>query len=612
MDFGPVNYSQGRINWRGAWSSVANYSPNDAVSAAGSSYIAIANSINISVANTLYWSIMCSAGGVFSVAGRVGSITLSSADLSDGNTGTGTVVHDTSPTIATPTLTSPTLVTPALGVATATAINGVQMVDNSNTAGWSGSNAGAWIASAIAALPAAGGIVDATGLGANVHTISAQLDIGAAGKPVTLLINPNTRFQITTISSSTTDAIRIWNGSNISGIGAGGCVGNGDQANFTVQSGCTVRSIIANWPQDGTQEFCSAQNLTLRSNTGSTVAKGLLYISGIFAGSYFRDIYTVFNGGGGSSLFLTSPATGTLLLTSDVNFYNCNFDGGNATAGGPAVTIQCGGATSGLESINFTDCQIQHAGNNQPDLKIDGNGSGQLGSIKFNGLHFESGAGLTTVGPYATINDAHGIWFHDVNTSGAAPTAGNGITVAQATANSTHDIYIRDWFQRTAITSIVSSSVTGLLGQSFVAQPAGTMNLEYWSGLSLQAQKVRDIVLRRVTSGNGTQLTGGAFALSSGWGTTASVSNIFGQDNAFDLTIASAGTGQAANPTATLTFVDGSWANNWIASLTPVGISSPAGAWVIFSVQSATMGLQFVGTPIAGNSYRVHVVLTGR
>lgn len=348
---------------------------------------------------------------------------------------------------------------------------------------FAGANAGVQITAAIADLPSTGGIVDATGYGATIQTISAQLDIGAAGKPVTLRINPGVQFQITTINSATTDAIRIWNGSHIEGIGAGGVIGVSNQSNFTVMSGCVVRSILANWPQDGTVEFCSASNLTLRSNTGSTVAKGLLYISGIFSGSYFRDVYTVFNGGGGSSLYITAPTGGSINLTTDVNFYNCNFDGGSASGGGPAVTITPLAVGSGISSINFVNCQIQHPGSTQPILNIDGAGSSQVGDINFFGLHLESGAALATTGPYAALTDCHSVNFYAANTSGAAPTAGNGITIAQTAANSTWGISLKSFHQVIAITNMVSSSVTGIPTYAFVADPDTTMYISDWDPL---------------------------------------------------------------------------------------------------------------------------------
>lgn len=490
--------------------------------------------------------------------------------------------------------------------------NNVVLVDNANTFGWSGSNAGAWIASAIAALPSTGGVVDATGLGANVHTISAQLDIGSSTKPVSLLINPATRFQITTISSSTTDAIRLFNGCHIEGIGAGGVGANGDQANFTVQSGCTVRSIIANGTQDGTQEFCSVCNVTLRSNTGSTVSKGLLYLTGIFAGSYFRDIYTVFNGGGGSALYLTAPTGATLNVTSDVQFYNCTFDGGGATGGGPAVTITPLGTGSQISSINFTNCQIQHAGNNQPELKIDGAGSALVGDIAFFGLHLESSTGLTTTGPYVSLNDCHGITFKGVNTSGANPTAGNGITLAQATANSVYNIKIEGWHQPGAITNIVSSTVTGIATLAFVAGVDSTMYIDNWTGLAQNFLVGGQIKSKRYSATLGTALTTGDFSLTGNWGTGSSIASVDGTDQGFSITI-NLGASPGALPGFTLTYKDGTWTNapKVIASVTGVTGAGVFGSSLV-STTATVLTYVFNGTPGASGTTTITCLLMGK
>ncbi len=59
----------------------------------------------------------------------------------------------------------------------------------------------------------------------------------------------------------------------------------------------------------------------------------------------------------------------------------------------------------------------------------------------------------------------------------------------------------------------------------------------------------------------GTTLVAGDFALSAGWGTTATVSAVSGTDQRFRITVTSAGTGQGANPTITFTFQDGTWTN---------------------------------------------------
>jgi hypothetical protein len=62
----------------------------------------------------------------------------------------------------------------------------------------------------------------------------------------------------------------------------------------------------------------------------------------------------------------------------------------------------------------------------------------------------------------------------------------------------------------------------------------------------------------RLTAGsNISGLVAGNFALSAGWGTTATVTSQGGFDNNFQVTATSAGTGQAANPTIIFTYADG-------------------------------------------------------
>lgn len=96
MDFGLNVLSQGRLKWRGQWSSIATYAINDAVSFSGSSFIAIAGSVNIATSNTLFWDTMCSAGGVSTVAGRSGNVVLVGSDVSDHDLALGVPLLDAS------------------------------------------------------------------------------------------------------------------------------------------------------------------------------------------------------------------------------------------------------------------------------------------------------------------------------------------------------------------------------------------------------------------------------------------------------------------------------------------------------------------------------------
>jgi hypothetical protein len=346
---------------------------------------------------------------------------------------------------------------------------------------FSGATADVQIAACLAAAPN-GGICDARGFGASSQTIAAcPLVLGGTGSSVGLLINTATTFNIT-CSNPGGYAFEVYPGSYIRGDGTATYGFGNAEANFQATT-ATLAGIISNWPRvpTGNASAMSLQNFALRSNVGSTITEGLISLSGIFSSSTVQNVNTVYCGGGGAALYITAPTTGAYFLTSDVTFVNDDFDCGGATASGHAIEIKDGGSAAGVGSINFYGSQAQHSALSEVDL--NGNGSGQCGSIFFMGFHTEN-ASFGTVPANVTINDCHNIVFDNWNTSGATPTAGNIMTVAQATANATHDIYIRS-SRFVAGTNVVSSSVAGLASLGFTAQADSFMSLEYYAGLPL-------------------------------------------------------------------------------------------------------------------------------
>lgn len=111
---------------------------------------------------------------------------------------------------------------------------------------------------------------------------------------------------------------------------------------------------------------------------------------------------------------------------------------------------------------------------------------------------------------------------------------------------------------------------------------------------------------RRLGSNEGTACVVGDFALSAGWGTTASLTVAPGSnDSRGSITITSAGTGQGANPTVTLTFHDGAWPTNL-----PFGWACMAGgtgtqAVITVTSTTTTLVLTYVGTPVAASTYTI-------
>jgi hypothetical protein len=112
--------------------------------------------------------------------------------------------------------------------------------------------------------------------------------------------------------------------------------------------------------------------------------------------------------------------------------------------------------------------------------------------------------------------------------------------------------------------------------------------------------------MRRFKAGNGTPLVAGDFALSGGWGTTASVGSVRGTDQFFEFVVTSTGTGQGASPTITYTPKDGTWttAPVWICQRQDFG--SQATVTFTHTTQTATsLVLTFNGTPSAAETFKV-------
>ena len=117
----------------------------------------------------------------------------------------------------------------------------------------------------------------------------------------------------------------------------------------------------------------------------------------------------------------------------------------------------------------------------------------------------------------------------------------------------------------------------------------------------------------RLRANQGTALASGNFAFSAGWGTTASIGSIAGTDAAFTFTMTSNGTGQAANPTVTLTFADGTFTSAPVC-VTTLGPTTGASApWIINSISATQLVLTFNTTgPAAGFTYGAAVVCIGK
>jgi hypothetical protein len=146
----------------------------------------------------------------------------------------------------------------------------------------------------------------------------------------------------------------------------------------------------------------------------------------------------------------------------------------------------------------------------------------------------------------------------------------------------------------------------------------GTGNLVLATSPSVSDPTLTGVTaVKRIRATQGTSIVAGDFAISGGWGTTASVGSVLGTDAAFSAVVTSAGTGQSAGPTVTLTFHDGTWTNSPLCAPSMGPGNNVLAAWLIQSVSATALVLQATlvsgnFTPAATNTVGLTVVCVGR
>lgn len=119
--------------------------------------------------------------------------------------------------------------------------------------------------------------------------------------------------------------------------------------------------------------------------------------------------------------------------------------------------------------------------------------------------------------------------------------------------------------------------------------------------------------VKRIKATQGSALVTGDVGSVSNFGSTASVSAVSGTDAAGSISIASAGTGQAANGTFTLTFHDGTWTNSPICTVSRGDGQGPNTAPAFINSISATaLSIGFAGTAVAATTYIFYFQCVGR
>ena len=515
-------------------------------------------------------------------------------------------------------------------------LEGVQVVDNVNSQGWSGADACAWITSAQTALPSGGGSIIAYGLN---QTCAGGFTIGSGTKPVSLYLLSLTNLTVNAQLIVGGQSSHIYGVTGPSGVASGQTTilqgGSFPASTAVILIGPT--SIITLSTVEGILVNC--QNATNSIAFEDLFGEDQSGFSGDVAQNFTKYGFW-YEGGGGNSNIQNAIANNlwSLSSTSGSTANGFYFHNGNLTRGDGLTAVSNGAVAQAAQIV------------------IDG------GSFIFGKLHAEQGTIGVDIGPVAnTIVELDGV-------TGAAsvPTmvkienvAGTRVILRNLIANgSTNtindslnssvgnitDSYIHDYFVVQAAGNVpgalyhraddrdtrvnvdlralntagtvdfragagtFSGSTRGELG-TFNSQPVGifTNNIlaAAWDVNQnlIENQAVR---AKQAIADQGTACTNGELALSAGWQSTgaATATAVAGNGQTCSWTITT-GTTTAANPTVTDMLTNALPAATTVCELNIHGGTHTAAAGEGFTqtTLSATAPIfTFIGTPTAGGT----------
>ena len=254
---------------------------------------------------------------------------------------------------------------------------------------------------------------------------------------------------------------------------------------------------------------------------------------------------------------------------------------------------------SGFRSV-FTDLQLNFIQGTQNILVHNVNNTWKGIEISDPGSA-SHGIVLETTSPHENI----------VSTSTfVGPSTGTAVRIVDGLDNSVYGNYFENWTNGILESGTANRNLIHNNSMNTVTTPVttvGAATLAYNNGVPTNA-----LTVKRVRANQGTALVAGDFALSAGWGSTASVGSLRGTDQFHELVITSAGTGQGASPTLTLTYKDGTWTTAPVVRVNRQDFASQATVTFTVTTQSATQYvLTFNGTPVAAETFRICVFVGG-
>lgn len=398
---------------------------------------------------------------------------------------------------------------------------------------------------AIGALPATGGTVDARPFGCTTQTIAATVNVGSATKQVKLLVDACTNFEITITNG--TDAFILGNNSAIVAEGMGPQTGS---ITFHVGGSAVLSSVITNSDKTAGNYGLAVRGVTIGGSTTGTVSNGLLWLKGLHGINSFSDML-IENVQNTAGLLIQNGAAG--LATGTINFYNIWVDGGALVGGRPVeITDLSGGGI--FAGINFFGGALEHPGTGQAIVRITSQFN-NVKSIGFYGIYSETSNANNKV---MVIDGGENIWVNGWQASGTVAT--NCFQLTNATGGTTQGVILQ---------SVRASSCTNTIQDSINSVNHGDTHISQFifgaTGTDITQVYINGGQISKQSSGavtnGGVVMAGGTVALP---GTGSGSATITAQ--------ATAGTPTLTLPNTSGTFAIGAGASS------PLSVSATTGA----------------------------------
>lgn len=387
------------------------------------------------------------------------------------------------------------------------------------------------INAAAATLPAAGGLIDATGLGTGTFTVTTPLTaLNTPTKPVTLLLSPGTTFLINTSFATPTNTPASC-AVPVGGTGAAGSAiivpgYNSFAGNFLLGTSARVWDVVCNGDFTGSQETLRLDGVVVQGNSSATVMGALMHLAGVFVPTRIANsgTYQCF----AQCLRLDAGTTGTGGPSfGDVIFDNDHFSDTYGVGGsypGSVVVMDALNAQGGFGNVNFYGGMIEGNGPHNALLVINGRGSVQVSSIGFFGTTFQT-APATPNGFNANVDpiqliDVSQVLMTNLRVAGnISASQSNLVDISATTSNVSYGINLNQIEAFTGFfTCLVHNSIDGTCETGFPTGLGDTTMPYYTYGQVFPIMRQTN-----TTPPGGTCINGSIWTNSSGTDTTNTV-----------------------------------------------------------------------------------------